>query len=440
MEVNANFSLNPENIFNIPFDKYEKDFTFIVNGKQYKTNRIFADILSPNLRKLHFTDSSVNEFTINTKELNKEGDHFDEFLKLSTFQSFDLDPKLQKLFSKYFYFLGNIKEYYNLQPIYSTTITAENAIDLLVTTDQISIEIPHEIAKIKMMISFIAKHFESIDKSKLKRLDVEVLNKILSNENLRINDEDSLFQFIIEMYEEDQSKSPLFENIIFSNISNESLELFINKIKLEDMSVDIWQLFRDRLSSKTSKKVNSIGRYNFEVKEFKHEKEFNGIMHYLTSETGSNIHDNGTIEINSNSIRSNCHPKNLVDFNKSNNYDSLDEGDAKIVFDFKEKLVQIDSYSIKTNDTGPNGSHLKNWVVEVSNDAKNWVEIDCHENDPTLNGPNIISNFTVKKSKKEFYRFIQLRQTGNSWYQFCNHNRFWFFLIEFFGKLKQPAI
>ena len=45
----------------------KKDFTFHVDEKDYQTSRIIADILSPTIRKLHYTDGSVNEFTRTTK-------------------------------------------------------------------------------------------------------------------------------------------------------------------------------------------------------------------------------------------------------------------------------------------------------------------------------------------------------------------------------------
>ena len=58
------FSLNHENIKNLPFDKYANDFTFYVNGKPYTTSRVVADILSPSIRNMHYLDSAINEFTL----------------------------------------------------------------------------------------------------------------------------------------------------------------------------------------------------------------------------------------------------------------------------------------------------------------------------------------------------------------------------------------
>ena len=173
---------------------------------------------------------------------------------------------------------------------------------------------------------------------------------------------------------------------------------------------------------------------NFDLQEG---KEFNGIMKFLVEETGGNIHDNGTIEITSNSINADNHPKNLVDYSNNNFYYSKDNGNAIICFDFKEKSVQLSSYTIQSYDLNANWGHLKNWVIEQSNDAKNWTEIDSHQDDPTLNGPSIVASFEIpEKENLQYSRFIRIRQTGNSWFFTGSHNSIYFPYIEFYGKLK----
>ena len=159
---------------------------------------------------------------------------------------------------------------------------------------------------------------------------------------------------------------------------------------------------------------------------------------YGRNDTKKNINDNGTIEITSNSILdpTKYHPKNLIEFDKNNGYASKDDGNAFVCFDFKDKSIQLSSYSIQSNSSGENYHHLKNWVVEVSNDNINWLEIDRHENCPQLNGQNIISNFEVRNENTDYYRFVKIRQTGNSWAFWGNHNSLFFYSIEFFGKLK----
>lgn len=164
--------------------------------------------------------------------------------------------------------------------------------------------------------------------------------------------------------------------------------------------------------------------------------EFDGILRYLTNKTGGNIHDNKTIDISSNSINSDSqHPKNLVDYSDRTHYCSKDEQDIKICFDMKENIIQLESYTIKSCNEGPNLGHLRNWVIEVSNDKNKWEIIDEHKNDSTLNERDIIATFETKKTNG-FYRFIQLRQTGESWRYKQGNYLFYFKMIEFYGKLK----
>ena len=166
-------------------------------------------------------------------------------------------------------------------------------------------------------------------------------------------------------------------------------------------------------------------------------QEFDGIMRYLSKESGGNIHDNGTVEITTNSIYNNntnsYHPKQLVDYNNDNRYDSDNVSGVFVCFDFKKNRIQLSSYSIKSYSGGQNGAHLRNWVIEVSNDGNTWTEIDCHSNDSTLNHENAIGTFKISKESNDFYRFVRLRQTGYSW---SNNYYIYLCFIEFYGKLQ----
>lgn len=198
-----------------------------------------------------------------------------------------------------------------------------------------------------------------------------------------------------------------------------------------------------------SMKILEIGQINcqnekiknllFDENEFKYQKgkEFEGIMHFLSEKTNGNIHDNGTIEITSNSIDKNIfgnHPKNLVVQNQ-NNYESNDDENIYVCFDFKDRRIQLTNYSIKSNKDGYNCFNLKSWIVEVSNDGESWTNVDEHQNDSALNESNAIVTFNIKKLNS-FYRFVRLRQTGISWNSICGYyivlNQF-----EIFGKLRK---
>lgn len=98
----------------------------------------------------------------------------------------------------------------------------------------------------------------------------------------------------------------------------------------------------------------------------------------------------------------------------------------------KSMFVQLSSYSIRSCNSNNNGAHLKNWVIEVLNDGKEWIEVDRNENSSVLRGPNQSVNFNVVQHMNDFFRFIRLRQTGNSWCYMGKNNYLTLCHIEFY--------
>ena len=119
---NLDFSLSTYNLKDFPFHKYEKNFTFIVNGKEYKTNRFIADLLSPIIRNSHFNDETLDTFTFYTKNnLSKsddKNDYFRDFLNLCQFETVNIDSNRRKIYCDYFCHLGNSEEYIRLRSNY----------------------------------------------------------------------------------------------------------------------------------------------------------------------------------------------------------------------------------------------------------------------------------------------------------------------------------
>ena len=107
-----------------------------------------------------------------------------------------------------------------------------------------------------------------------------------------------------------------------------------------------------------------------------------------------------------------------------------DEANSYIRFHFKEGKILFDSYTLKTYHGSKNYAHLKSWILEVSNDGKNYQEVDRHENCDLLNGPLRKSTFKVSISTPQ--RFVRLTQIGPNW---LNNNCLILNQIEFSGFL-----
>lgn len=432
------YSLSTDNVRKVPFEKYQKDFTFIVNGERYETSRFFADLLSPTICNYHYNDDTLDEFTLNT-ECN-EADSFHEFLQIINFNEREIDSIQRERFCEYFLQLGNIDEYLRLHPDYFEDLSPSNVIDRLKFTKSMigkqvnERETSEKTGKFYKIVEYASEHFTELPKEKLKMIDICLLEEIIKNDKLRLEDEDFLLHEILELYGEDRRYSVLFEYVEFNNLKNSSLKEFIEHFDIEYLSIGTWRSICQRLVQSGDSPVRS-DRYISKEEVFDHKEgdEFKGIIGHLTEETGGNIHDNGTIQITSNSVYSDYYPRNIVDYQNSNYYESDDQENSHVCFDFKDKEIQVTGYSLKSVSWGINSHNLKSWVVEVSNDQQSWEEIDKRENDSSLNGPNLIATFRTKE-KKSFYRFIRLRLTGKSW---SNYYYVAIASIEFYGKMKQ---
>ena len=103
-------------------------------------------------------------------------------------------------------------------------------------------------------------------------------------------------------------------------------------------------------------------------------------------------------------------------------------------FDFKNHKIIPSHYSIKTIAASSNDRHLKNWIIEGSNDKENWTILDEQKNCSYLNGSNNVHSFQIDKQEKneQEFEYLRIRQTGTNWY---GDYYFYIFSIEFYGKI-----
>lgn len=270
---------------------------------------------------------------------------------------------------------------------------------------------------------------------KIQQIEFSLLEEIIKRDNLKLEDEDSLLQIILAKYKENHSSSVLFEYVRFSEISQPLMDEFVKNFNIEHLNTGTFRNICNSLYSLKNNEKPKLERYLSKFLPTK-SNEINGIFKYLTEKTGGNIQENGTIKITSNSIGAGD-LKNLVDFQNNNYFKFKDISDSTICFDLKDKQIQITNYSIKSYADSTNGDHLKSWVLEVSNDEKNWRKIDEHTNDSHLNGEYVIATFDTNKIE-DFYQFIRLKQTGRNWHG-DGHFHTEFVFIEFYGKLRNRS-
>jgi hypothetical protein len=106
-------------------------------------------------------------------------------------------------------------------------------------------------------------------------------------------------------------------------------------------------------------------------------------------------------------------PMGIIEFDSDAAFQSADIPDQWVQYDFKDRMVSIVKYSLRSSvrDTGRK-EHLKSWVLEVSRDGsdRSWELCDGVLDDRRLDGMGRRATYTVARVCTG--RFVRLKQTG----------------------------
>ena len=390
----------------------DDDFQFVAgDDKVLRVHSVLAEFLSPKIAQIRKCDPFCYVYTF------KNSDLFDAFESLVPRLVSEGSVSVER--SNFVTLLRVAQELENsellsslLGMINTERLTLEEAVRLLRAGVDIG-----TLDWFRNLRDFIASNFCSLDDEILDNLDLETAQLILSSPSLQIEDEDSLFDFIISRSESDLSFTSLLEFVYFEYLSVESIEefsSFVTENLLENMSAGIWTRICARLALETSLKKNPRASpgvmFNYDELG-----PLDGIIAHLTREFGGNVHDKNIVKVTASSAPNNCcPPKNAVDLGTDSIYVSDNETNAWICYEFKKHSVIPKSYSIMSYDSGPGYHNLKSWIIEVSKDgaANSWMEIDRRENNNDLNDTLVTANFKISHVPSEGFRFIRLRQIG----------------------------
>ena len=412
--------LTTQSFLTVPFQNYEKDFTFIVNNKEYKTNKIIADILSPVICRIHLNDPTFNEYKIDTKE---EGD-FNNILNLIKFECIQI-PIEEILFVIEVTEILQTKvksTFYNRQ-----NISIDNVLDLIKTHEKCFILYQDQL---RDEIEFAASHFSQIieeQNEELKSMSLTALELIISNENLILSSEDQLLEFINELYISNENFSILYEYVYFLNVTKKPMTEFLSNLQFDDLNKNIWYNIslllknNDSIDDQKTERIRFVNDYLFKGYDIK-----NGIISSLLKKSVK-------IEVNSSSTLDDMHsPQNLIIYNDNEKYfSSKNLENSWVSFNFINYSVIPLNYTLQS-DFDNIIANPKDWVIEGSNDNVSWSIIDEQKNVICTNTKRYLRTFSIDNSKFIPFRYLRLRLTGKNW---NGDNCLKVGSIEFYGKL-----
>lgn len=411
---------------NIPFQNYEKDFSFIVNGKEFKTTKFIADMLSPKISKYHLNDPALDIFSIETEHQG----NFQFILDLFNFQSHDITENEKP----FIYEIANILENEHLEiQLNDTEITIENVFSSLSLHEKYNFYFNQLFQK---EIEFISENFYKIQKERedqLLQLTQNTIELIISNPKLQLTSEDQLLRFVINLYLSDKKYSKMFDYVDFLYVNEITISHFLSSFDIDDITTETWKSLSSRLEHQIFYNDDDKPTQKVLIKKFPYEnKDFQGIINFLRKETNGNIENKMTIS-SSSIYNQSYEAKNIIVFEDiKKSFFSQNEKKSWICFHFNENSVTLSNYTLRSYFNTPN-DHPKTWVIQGSNDGQNWEDIDKQEDCPYLNGASLIHTFKIKKENRKEFSYIKLLQTDSNWY---GRDFLLIDSIEFYGELK----
>ncbi|KAK8899152.1 hypothetical protein M9Y10_001454 [Tritrichomonas musculus] len=422
--------LKTESVLQVPFEKYDKDFTFLVNSQTFQTSSVFADLLSPTISARHFQDPTMKEFSINTKN---RGD-FNTIIKLMTFEKQTIPNEDVPFVIEIFESLGTSHFDFNIKFEQEEELTIHNVAGKIKNHYQHPQFFKNQLDR---EIMYFSEHFYEMEDQidELVSSDLEestIFEDIINNSQLQLESEDQLLKTINKLYKKNPKYSYLYKYVDFVNVSQDSIIEFIGIFDANDMTGGFWAKIAERLEMdiKIDSNRQSNRKYIQKYIEFKPKgNEFDGIVKYLR--TNSNVNDEISITASSSS---GGQLSNLVNYDSASFFQTKSEKNSRICFEFKKHEIVPSNYLIRTINSEDN-YHLKSWIVEASKDSKTWITIDEQQNNDFLKGTSKVHLFPIS-NQKESFKFVRIKQTGPSWYHNNDSDHHLLMTwIEFFGKL-----
>ena len=361
------------------------------DGKSCRVHSVLAEFLSPKVARLRKCDPLCCCYTFNSSDLL---DAFESLVSnLRAGRPFRVDPSNFVCLLRLSLELENSELLSSLLGMIKTeALSLEEAILLLRAGVDLGTAFSDRFGNLR---DFVASHFYEIEKKILDGLDIETLQLILSSSSMKIEDEDSLYDFVRSRSENDLRFTSLFEFVYFEYLSVDKIENFASFVSenfLDNISSGIWTRICGRLILETRlKNPRNVGPPGVKF-VYDSSKPLDGIIAHLTREFGGNVHDKGIVNVTASSVLGSYEPKDAVDLEGDKEFASEDKENSWICYDFKDRRVTPTSYSIRSQSGGSGSCHLKSWVIEASNDGQSWTEIDRRDGNSDLNASAGVAN------------------------------------------------
>jgi hypothetical protein len=397
---------------------YPNDFVILIGKHKYRCSRLLAAFLSPKIAQLIASDILADSYTL---PIDDSKFQFKQVFRLLQGDSLEVTEENRDYLARVGELLGNqeiIDQVMDSVPEQTDSLAViQSARNKLRQGLRPDCEFEY--------ISSRLSDFAPVD---FVHFDLEDLYVIFFSEHVRVEDESSLFKFVMSVIkqQDDPRARILLYSIACENLTMSEMVEFAEEISNCEVTGSIFHSLCKRLVTVGNRRKYP-GRRLSDQHDFPYAdgKPFEGFFSSMRRQWQD---EPGIIEITTSDSTS---PTKITDPSWHDCWYSKNRPNSWIQFDFVDHAFQLQRYTLKTFIGGPASGHLKNWVIEGSDNLKDWEEIDRREGNADLNDRDRCCTFCCDSSSG-LYRYIRLRQFGKN---HCGSDFLFLGNVEFFGAL-----
>jgi hypothetical protein len=314
-------------------------FAFVVGGREYYCKRFQASFVSARICEMLASDPTIDHFVVEGLRQEDVCDAFEDVISLLNGQTITLRETNVEFLRFICKCLVNeeLEEMILEYEFGSEGLKLGNAVSRLLKKFEFGLSIDEE-------VHFIATHFYEYEAHQLQPLGFDHLENVISQDSLRLLNEDSLLEFISDL---GRDFFDLMRYIECQYLSAKSMDGFLEMVSYRSIDSIVWSSLCRRLRRDLADSSGMPDRF---VKSsqfpFAEDSPLSGIMAHLAAECQGNVQAKGIVDIEASSTG---YGQLWQVADQGNSYwRSENEANSWIRFDFKDKRILSTDYSVQS--------------------------------------------------------------------------------------------
>lgn len=223
------------------------NFCLLIESEKFECNSAYACCLFDQIFNIVKENSDESFYQISVPENFSESEYISIFYSIfNVLRGCSLIFSSEKTDLYY-----SISDQLKISILNKVPVTVEESFELLINENENN---PY----FEIAVSILAKNFSTIDKEKLLSLPISKVIFLFQSESISVPNEDCLFSLFCEVYQSNHIAILLLKYLHLYAVNSDLLLSFINQIPINELTLEVIETIKTRLSFDTSSSPENI--------------------------------------------------------------------------------------------------------------------------------------------------------------------------------------